>query len=108
MKKELKEQLHKVLDRPRPKPLMYIGKRDGKKVYVRKQSLSYFQLLKKYPPQHHYIQIPKTPKHILARKHHLVKREHEHICGYIMAGCGISIMVFLVIFYTVCLFKAYP
>lgn len=107
MDKELKKQLHKTLDRPRPRPLMFIGWHNGKKVYVRKQSLSYFQLKEKYPPKRFFFNLL-TPRHIFMKAHHLATPpSEEHIEGYIMAGCGIAVLTFLTIFYLFLLSKAY-
>ena len=106
MNEELKKELHKHLDRPRPRPLMFIGWHNGKKVYVRNQSLSYFQLLEKYPRLRKIDIIPK-PRHVFARKHHLFnKPEHEHIYGCILAGCGIAIWAFIIMVYSVIIIRS--
>ena len=106
MNNDLKEQLHKVLDRPRPRPLMFIGRRNGKKVYVRKQSLSYFQLIKKYPAPHQYIKAVK-PRHIFQRQHHLAPRRLRRKMGsYIVWGCLIGFLTLSVIIYTVAFVKS--
>lgn len=107
MNKELKKQLHNVLDRPRPRPLMFIGRRNGKKVYVRKQSLSYFQLLEKYPPPFNF-KLPKAPPHILAKQHHLVPRRFKRKMGcYIVWGCLIAFLTLTVTIYTVAFVKSF-
>lgn len=91
----------------RPRPLMYIGKHNGKKCYVRKRSLSYFQLKEKYPPLRPIDVMPK-PRHIFMKKHHLANDPaYEHIYGYITAGCGIAIVSFIVIFYLYLLSRVY-
>lgn len=107
MDEKLKKELQRTLDRPRPRPLMFIGWRNGKKVYVRKQSLSYFQLLEKYPPPHQYIQLPK-PRHIFQRQHHL-KPIHlrEQFWGYVIFGSVAAFTTFAVIFYVICIIKAF-
>jgi len=90
---------------PRPRPLMFVGWRNGKKVYVRKQSLSYFQLKQKYPPPRNWDKILK-PRHVFREKHYFAhKLEEEHIWGYIMAACGIAAFASLVIFYLYLLSK---
>ena len=99
MDKKLKEELKHIISPTRPRPLMFVGWRNGKKVYVRKQSLSYWQLKEKYPPPRK-IDIPPKPPHIFADKHHLAhKLNAEPTVGYIMAGCGIALFTFLVIYY---------
>ena len=44
---KLKNELNKTI-KPRPRPLMFIGHHNGKKCFIRKRSLSFNQLAKKY------------------------------------------------------------
>ncbi len=99
MNKKLLEELHRKLDKPRPRPLMYIGRVNGKKCYVRKQGLSYFQLLEKYPRPFD-LKRDLKPRHHLQPKHHLdAKRKEEHILGYCIAAAGIVVFVSVISFY---------
>lgn len=99
MDKDLKKQLQKIITGHRPRPLMYIGYVGGKKCYVRKRDLTYWQLREIYPPLRPIDILPK-PRHIFQKKHHLdAKRLQEHIVGYCIAAAGIVIFVSIVIFY---------
>ena len=68
-----KEAVIKAKGGHRPRPVMYVGLRNGKRCYVRKHSLSYFQLLEKYPAPLGWVQLPCKPFHVLQRHHHLRK-----------------------------------
>ena len=85
MDKELKILLHRKLDKPRPRPLMYVGRQNGKRCYVRKHSLSYFQLLKKYPPPFQRFGPPLKQYHILRRHHHFSKSLLERLWLWLKA-----------------------
>ncbi len=99
MDEKLLKELHRLADKSRPRPLMYVGRVNGKKCYVRKRSLSYFQLLEKYPRPFD-LKRDLKPRHHLQRKHHLdAKRTEEHIVGYCIAAAGIVIFVSIISFY---------
>ena len=70
MNKDLKKQLQNIITGHRPRPLMYIGRHNGKKCYVRKHDLTYWQLRSKYPPKPRWDKFLKGT-HILAPQHHL-------------------------------------
>lgn len=70
MDKKLKQELQGIIRGYRPRPLMYIGRHNGKKCYVRKQDLTYWQLREKYPPPYNLTKLPKY-HHILQRHHYL-------------------------------------
>ncbi len=101
MNNDLKKQLERITNKPRPRPLMFIGWHNGKKVYVRKQSLSYFQLLKKYPPPFNF-KLPKAPPHILAKQHHLkpLRLQHQYL-RYIRRGFIVTTRILVLILHPV-------
>ncbi len=70
MDEKLKNKLKGIITGHRPRPLMYIGRVNGKKCYCRKRDLTYWQLREKYPPLRKIDILPK-PHHILQRHHHL-------------------------------------
>jgi len=106
MNKELIQELHRKLDKPRPRPLMFCGYHNGKKVYVRKRSLTYWQLREKYPPLRPIDKMPK-PRHIFEKKHHLASDpQYDHIFGYLMAGAGIVLYALIAIFYLCLILRA--
>lgn len=49
MEKQLKQQLQRIVNRPRPRPFMRVGSRNGKPLYVRKCSLTWQQYVKLHP-----------------------------------------------------------
>lgn len=101
LSKELKAELHGKLDKPRPRPFMYIGKKDGVKVYCRKQSLSYFQLLEKYPHPSAVVVLPKS-RHIFKKQHHLKPvKDNSDFWAYVLWGSIGTFVVFSVAFYAV-------
>jgi len=106
MNEELLKELHKKLDKPRPRPLMFCGYHNGKKAYVRKKDLTYWRLREKYPPPHEYIRIPK-PLHIFQKQHHL-KPIHlrEAFWGYVIFGGAMAFVAFVVIIYAVLIIRA--
>ena len=106
MNKELLKELHKKLDKPRPRPLMFCGYHNGKKVYVRKRSLTYWQLREKYPPLRPIDLMPK-PRHIFQKQHHL-KPIHlrEAFWGYVIFGGAMAFAAFVVIIYAVLIIRA--
>lgn len=105
MDKKLKQQLKDIIKGNRPRPLMYCGYHNGKKCYVRKQDLTYWQLKEKYPPLRKIDILPK-PRHVFQRQHHL-KPIHlrEAFWGYVMAGCAASFCLLIVITYVYVIVK---
>jgi len=106
MNKELLKELHKKLDKPRPRPLMCIGWHNGKKCYVRKKDLTYWQLREKYPPKPRWENIGKA-RHILAPQHHLTPRRLQHKTGsYVVWGCIIGFAVLSAVLYLAGFFRS--
>jgi len=58
---QLKEELRKIAFPVRPRPLKFLCKRDGQKVFYRQRAPSYFQMLEKEPKP--FIEICPPPKH---------------------------------------------
>lgn len=82
MNKDLKKQLQRIANPQRPRPLMFVGWHNGKKCYVRKQSLSYFQLKEKYPPPS-YLGKHFVYKHIFTKRHHFKHSLWEMFCEWL-------------------------
>lgn len=86
MDKKLKQQLKQTIRGYRPRPLMYVGRHNGKKCYVRKQDLTYWQLLEKYPPPFDFKRSFKM-RHIFAKQHHLTPtRLQRKTVSYVVWG----------------------
>lgn len=101
MDKEIKDELRRVALRHRPRPLMgpFYDHKTGKKYYIRKRDLSYFQLREKYPK--HAIEAL-SPMHIFQKSHHLSKSLDEiELEEKILPWCFIGIAAAIAIFYTV-------
>jgi len=90
MDKKLKQQLKTIITGHRPRPLMYVGYHNGRKCYVRKQDLTYWQLRDKYPSKPRWDKLLKG-KHIFAPQHHLTPhRLRRKIGSYVVWGFIIS------------------
>jgi len=99
MDKKLKQELKDIITGHRPRPLMYVGMHNGKKCYVRKQDLTYWQLREKHPPPFKFGDMAGI-KHILAPQHHLTPRRLRHkISRHVAWGCVIAFLIFTVIVY---------
>lgn len=99
MDKKLKQQLEQTISGYRPRPLMYVGRHNGKKCYVRKKDLTYWQLREKYPQKPQWQNMLKT-RHILAPQHHLTPhRLRRRISSYVVWGCIIAFFLFSLIIY---------
>ena len=86
MDEKLKNKLKGIITGHRPRPLMYIGRVNGKKCYCRKRDLTYWQLREKYPSKPNWKNIGKL-RHILAPQHHLTPRRLQRkICSYVVWG----------------------
>jgi len=101
MDKELNNQLKQILKGHRPRPLMYIGWHNGKKCYIRKRDLTYWQLRAKYPLKTLDI-LEQKVFHPFQKAHHL-KRNYwwENYGGYVMAGSAIAFAALIATFYII-------
>lgn len=89
MNRKLKQQLKQTIAGHRPRPLMYAGRHNGKKCYVRKQDLTYWELREKYPPPFKFGDMASI-KHILTPQHHLTPhRLRRKISRHVAWGCVI-------------------
>lgn len=68
MNEELNKRLNRILKHSRPRPLMFIGRHNGKKCYVRKQDLSQFQFKEEHPKKKPWFDIMKS-KHRFMKQH---------------------------------------
>ena len=103
MNKDLKKQLQTG---HRPRPLIYVGRHNGKKCYVRKHDLTYWQLRSKYPPKPIFVDVPRG-RHIFQKRH--FRRPApiaEWKVGYFLAACGIAIFLLITTIYTYLLLGA--
>lgn len=99
MDKKLKQELRGITKGYRPRPLMYIGRHNGKKCYVRKRDLTYWKLLEKYPPKSFTREFPRAC-HIFAKQHHLTPhRLRRKIGSYMVWGGLIAFFIFTAIIY---------
>lgn len=99
MDKELKNQLKSIIKGARPRPLMYIGWVNGKKCYVRKQDMTYWQLREKYPRPLQLGDMAKM-KHILAPQHYLTPhRLRRKIGSYVVWGGIIAFFILTAVLY---------
>lgn len=87
MDKKLNNQLKAIIKGHRPRPLMFCGYHNGKKAYVRKQDLTYWQLLEKYPPPFDFERSFKM-RHIFQKHHHLQPSLLEKLYNYLKSLFG--------------------
>lgn len=71
--KEALQQIDKIFAKHRPRPVMGPFRDGSRKYYVRKRDVTYWDLVKKYPPKPVQLFPPKT-YHILQRRHHLTPK----------------------------------
>jgi len=99
MDKELRKLLKEIEEKPRPRPLMFVGWHNGRKCYVRKRSLSYFQLLEKYPPPFDLKRFGR-PRHVFRMYHFLKSKPIDDYAYGCIILCGvISFVIFVVSVY---------
>lgn len=105
IRKRWKEDLHKILDKPRRRPLMGPFHGPNGDYYIRNQSLSYWQLVKKLGMEKQVLRRLRY-HHFFQKAHHLAKNpDDEYIEGYITAGFLIACFAFITIFYLYMFFK---
>lgn len=99
MDKKLKNELKSIIKGHRPRPLMYVGWHNGRKCYIRKRDLTYWQLLEKYPKPFNLKKYIK-PRHFRQKKHHFaIDPAFDYLYGCIIAGCFIAAGLFVTLFY---------
>jgi hypothetical protein len=90
IKRVCREVVLKARATHRPRPLMSIGWHNGRKAYVIKRDITYWQLLEKYPPSHLWFGRPIKHWHALQRHHHMRKSLIQELLEMVKAVLHIS------------------